>query len=87
MTSPLTDEQAKEIACNIVDTSKNVYREVELVLHRELVAEEHDEVYEHVSRMGDMFKCSECNNWTDHALVSTERDDLCEECAATAGED
>lgn len=78
--SPLTDEQANLIADQIAQTSNNVYRVAETILDRKLTTEETEPVYQHVEKVGEIFKCAECNQWKANSERTPHRDDLCCEC-------
>lgn len=85
-TSPLTDEQADQVANQIAQTASNVYRVAEEILGRKLDSNETDAVYEHVEKVGKIFKCSECNIWRATSEVG-DRDDCCVECSEEENED
>jgi hypothetical protein len=78
--SPLTDEQAQQVARRIYDTSNNVYRIAEEILGRKL-NDEGEAVYEQVEKVGKIFKCSECNIWKSDSEKCEWRDDCCIECS------
>lgn len=79
--SPLSDAQADDIADRIAQSSKNIFVEIEAVLGRKLTAEERDVAYKHVERVGQVFKCIECNGWRAESERDGQGSDTCCECA------
>jgi hypothetical protein len=53
----LTDAQIRKLADKLIDTSKNVYREVGEGV------EFSDEDFDRLESVGGVFKCEECNQW------------------------
>ncbi len=80
--SPLTDEQAGVVALGIAQTGNNIYDAVASVIGRWLTADELDATYEHVERIGHIFRCVECNIWKADSEKSPDLVDWCDECAS-----
>lgn len=74
--SPLTDEQADQVADKIAQTTLNVYRVAEEILGRKLDGDETEATYKHVEMVGKIFKCAECNVWK----ADSEQGDLHDNC-------
>lgn len=77
--SPLTDEQADQVAYRIAQTTLNVFTVAGEILGRKLDLDENDSVYKQVEEVGKIFKCAECNVWRADSEKGS-RDDCCVEC-------
>jgi hypothetical protein len=77
----LTHEQAKAVGAKLLGTPRNVYREVETVIGRQLASGEHDAVYDQVAQASALFKCDECGTWCDESDKDADFESTCCDCA------
>lgn len=73
----LTDEQVNQLADEIIDGNRNVYREAERLFGVEVS----DEVFDQLEKIAGIFKCDDCNQWLAKAYKDMGLESTCTVCS------
>ena len=72
--TPLTDNQIKELAKVLLLNGGNVYN----VVQRQYGIKVGEEIFDQLEKVGDIFKCEECNLWMENV---DGLDGICHSCS------